>query len=141
MNPFKALVMLAVFELWAGGLAAPAQAAPTLSQMQWKRRVLLVVAADPDDPRARTQARIFADWGRQAADRDVSLVDVLGAQVKGAADTAESLRKRYGLPLKTFQVLLIGKDGHVAVRSSHPIGADELQGRIDAMPMRRAGQR
>ncbi len=58
-----------------------------------------------------------------------------------SADTAESLRKRYRLPSQSFEVLLIGKDGHVELRSNKPVGAGELQGRIDAMPMRRAGQR
>ncbi len=141
MNRAKAMVMIGVLGLCAWGIAAPSQAAPTLNQMQWKRRVLLVVASDPDDPRAKAQRRVFADWGREAADRDVSLVDVLGAQVAGAADTADSLRKRYRLASQAFQVLLIGKDGHVAFRSNQPVGADELQGKIDAMPMRRAGQR
>jgi hypothetical protein len=139
MNRIEAMVMLGV--LCAAELAGSAQAAPTLDQMQWRRRVLLVAAPDSDDPRAKTQARIFAQWGREASDRDVSPVDVLGAKVKGAGDTADALRKRYRLPPQAFQVLLIGKDGHVALRSNQPVGAGELQGRIDAMPMRRSGQR
>jgi hypothetical protein len=40
-----------------------------------------------------------------------------------------------------FQVLLIGKDGHVALRSAEPVAAATLQSRVDAMPMRRAGER
>ena len=137
----KTMVILGVLGLCAGALAAPSQAAPTVSQMQWKRRVLLVAAGDPDDPRAKTQRRIFTAWGHEAADRDVSMVDVLGGQVQGAADSAEALRKRYRLPPQSFEVLLIGKDGHVELRSNKPVGAGELQGRIDAMPMRRVGQR
>ena len=66
----KTMVILGVLGLCAGALAAPSQAAPTVSQMQWKRRVLLVAAGDPDDTRAKTQRRIFTAWGHEAADRE-----------------------------------------------------------------------
>ena len=59
----------------------------------------------------------------------------------GARDTAASLRTRLRLPAARFAIVLIGKDGTVALRSAEPVPADTLQGRIDAMPMRRAGQR
>jgi hypothetical protein len=38
-------------------------------------------------------------------------------------------------------VVLVGKDGHAALRRSEPIDASTLVATIDAMPMRRAGQR
>jgi len=36
----------------------------------------------------------------------------------------------------TFQVLLIGKDGGVKLRSSGPVSMKDLFGLIDSMPMR-----
>lgn len=113
----------------------------TLSSWRWRRRVLLVVAPSPFDPRALEQCRIFDAWGHEAIDRDLSLVEVSGSSVTGASDTAAGLRRRYHLEPAVFQVVLIGKDGHVALRSARPIAAAELQRRIDAMPMRRAGER
>jgi hypothetical protein len=124
------------------GLFATTAAAPeTLDAMRWRRRVLLVAVPTPADPGAAAQRRIFEAWAREAADRDLSFVQVTGFGVEGASDPAESLRRRYHLDPSAFQVLLIGKDGHVAFRSAQPINAETLQGRIDAMPMRRAGER
>ena len=124
------------------GLFATTAAAPeTLDAMRWRRRILLVAASTPADPRAAAQRRIFEAWAGEAADRDLSLVEVTGSSVVGASDPAASLRRRYRLHTGAFQVLLIGKDGHVAFRSAQPINAATLQGRIDAMPMRRAGER
>ena len=68
------------------------------------------------------------------------MITITGMTVTGSADKAQSLRRRFQLKPGTFQVLLIGKDGHVAIRSAHPITAERLQGAIDAMPMRQAGQ-
>ena len=113
----------------------------TVSAMQWRFRVLLIASATPQDPNSVLQRQILAGWKKEAADRDVSLVEVSGDRVNGAADTAASLRDRYRLEPGAFEVLLIGKDGHVALRSNHPIEAGVLQGTIDAMPMRRAGER
>ncbi len=87
------------------------------------------------------QRRILGEWRRQAADRDISVIDLVGADVTGAGDGAAGLRKRYALKPGRFAVLLIGKDGHVALRSARPIAAERLQAVIDAMPMRRAGER
>jgi hypothetical protein len=124
-----------------GLIAAGAAAPETLDAMRWRRRILLVAAPNPDDPRAALQRRIFEAWAREAADRDLSLVEVTESSVAGASDPAASLRRRYHLDLSAFQVLLIGKDGHVDLRAARPIDAETLQGRIDAMPMRRAGER
>ena len=71
----------------------------------------------------------------------MQVVEVIGDRVTGARDAASALRIRLQLPTKRFAVVLIGKDGHVALRSGEPVLAETLQGRIDAMPMRRAGQR
>ncbi|MBH0619302.1 DUF4174 domain-containing protein, partial [Salmonella enterica] len=116
-------------------------AAPTVAQMRDHRRVLVIAAPSADDPRLRAQRATLASWGRGAADRDVNVVEVVGRMVSGAADGAASLRVRYHLPPTSFAAVLIGKDGHVAYRSAEPIPAERLQGTIDAMPMRRAGQR
>ena len=126
--------------LGAAGSAATA-VSQTLSSMHWRRRILLVAAPSPSDPRALEQRRVFEAWGHEAIDRDLSLVEVSGSIVTGASDTAADLRRRYHFEPAVFQVVLIGKDGHVALRSPRPIAAAELQRRIDAMPMRRAGER
>jgi hypothetical protein len=109
--------------------------------MRWHKRILIVASPDLQDPKTDVQHHILAKWERQAADRDLSLVEVHGSYVVGASDDAELLRQRYDISPLVFEVLLIGKDGHVALRSADPVSAEMLQGTIDAMPMRKAGER
>jgi hypothetical protein len=132
---------MTVLLAWIAVGATAAGAAPaSIDAMRWHRRILVVASPAADDPRAQAQRRIVAGW-TGADDRDVSLVEVSGARVTGAGDTASSLVKRYRLRPGRFQVLLIGKDGTVALRSGRPVSAQRLQGTIDAMPMRRDGGR
>lgn len=117
-------------------------AAPTrIDAMRHHRRILLVAAPSPEDPQLAEQRRLLAPWRAGAADRDLTVVELVADHVAGATDSAPSLRRRYGLVPGRYAVLLIGKDGHVADCGDHPITADALERQIDAMPMRRAGQR
>jgi hypothetical protein len=115
--------------------------AASVAEMRWQRRVLVVAAPDVNDPALTAERRALRGWHRQAEDRDVQVVEVIGDRVIGARDTAATLRARLRLPTARFGLVLIGKDGHIALRSGEQVTADELQARIDAMPMRRAGQR
>ena len=125
-------------------LAVPATgavAAPTVAAMKNHRRVLIVATPSFTDARLLQQRRALAGWRRGAAARDVALVEVSRGQVRGAADPSTLIRRQWRLPPGDFQVVLVGKDGHEAFRSPHPVPARTLQRLIDAMPMRRAGQR
>jgi len=113
----------------------------SVGEMKGAARVLIVSAARADDPALAAQRNALDGWRRGAADRDVRVVEVVGERVTGASDSAAVLRRRYGMPAGSFNVALVGKDGHVARRESVPVLAKELQGTIDAMPMRRAGER
>lgn len=112
----------------------------SLDAMRWHRRVLLIAAREENDPKLALQRRLLAGWQRGAADRDLAIVTVVGSHVEGASDHAMELRRRFELPVG-FAVLLIGKDGNVAMRSAQPVAGDRLGSTIDAMPMRRAGER
>jgi hypothetical protein len=128
--------------LVALGLVSTAAAATqTVDQMRGNRRVLIVTAPAASDARLVEQRRILTDWKQGADERDVSVVEVIGEQVHGASDNVSTLRRLRHLPLNRFAVILIGKDGHEAVRSTKPLTGKALSHRIDAMPMRRAGRR
>lgn len=122
-------------------LAVAAASVPSVADMRWQRRVLVVVAPSAGDPALAAQREALRGWQRGAEDRDVQVVEVIGDHVTGARDTAAALRARLQLPAGRFALVLIGKDGHVALHSGEPVLAETLRGRIDAMPMRRAGQR
>ncbi len=121
-------------------LAAALAASPTLAQMRWERRVLIVAAPSAQDPALAAQRRILGSWSVKRDERDLTVVEIVGNQVRGAGDTAPALRRKFRLPA-TFTAILIGKDGGEKLRSAHPFPAVVLERTIDAMPMRRAGRR
>ncbi|KQM47285.1 hypothetical protein ASE69_14830 [Sphingomonas sp. Leaf208] len=121
-------------------LAIALAASPTVAQMKWERRVLIVSAPTADDPSLAEQRRVLAAWKSSAAARDLTVVEIVGDTVRGAGDPAAALRRKYRLPA-TFTAILIGKDGGEKLRSAKPFPAATLEATIDAMPMRKAGQR
>ncbi len=121
-------------------LAVALAASPTIAQMRWERRVLIVSAPTVEDSALAEQRRVLAAWKSSAAARDLTVVEVVGDTVRGASDPAAALRRKYRLPA-TFTAILIGKDGGEKLRSAKPFPAAALEATIDAMPMRKAGQR
>ena len=121
-------------------LAAALAASPTLAQMRWDRRVLIVAAPSAQDPALAEQRRVLASWTAKGDERDLTIVEAVGDQVRGAGDTAPALRRKFRLPAG-FTAILIGKDGGEKLRSTKPFPTTLLEQTIDAMPMRRAGRR
>ncbi len=121
-------------------IAVALAASPTVAQMKWDRRVLVVSASTAKDPALAEQRRILAAWKTNAAARDLTIVEIVGETVRGVSDPAAALRRKYHLPI-TFTAILIGKDGGEKLRSAKPFPAAALEATIDAMPMRKAGQR
>ena len=104
--------------------AAPLQA-DTLAALRWQARPVVVLG-----PEAQV-ARQIADLqghAEQLAEREVViLTDGPGA---------DALRDGQG-----FQVLLIGKDGGIKMRSARPVAAEDILSLIDSMPMRQQEMR
>jgi hypothetical protein len=121
-------------------LAVALAASHTIAQMKWERRVLIVSTSDAEDPALAEQRCVLARWKTNAAARDLTVVEIVGDTVRGASDPAAALRKKYQLPT-SFTAILIGKDGGEKLRSAKPFPATALEATIDAMPMRKAGQR
>jgi hypothetical protein len=124
-----------------GHAALPTMAGvPTMADLQWHRRIVLLATDSEGAPAFQEQRRLLAAWAG-AEERDVSVVELDEGAVTGVSDSARTLRRRYDLPRHGFAVLLIGKDGHVALRSASPVTGAALTAAIDAMPMRRQGLR
>ncbi|ACA18797.1 conserved hypothetical protein; putative secreted protein [Methylobacterium sp. 4-46] len=123
--------------LAAAALAPTPAAGSPLDRYRWKAR-LLVVAATPDDPRVAAQRRVLARHEAGAAERNLVLVEAVGAGPQAAA-----IRRALALPAQEFRAVLVGKDGTAKLRAAAPIPAETLFATIDAMPMRRdeAGRR
>jgi hypothetical protein len=122
---------IVVAGLLGGALSAEASDAP-LSSLQWKNRVLVVVAPSAQDDQLTAQRRIYHQNAKGMAERDIVLVEAVGDDSR-----SRDIRRQFAVGDKAFRVLLVGKDGNAAVSSERPIDATKLFGRVDAMPMRR----
>ena len=111
-----------------------------MAEMQWRRRVLIISTPRVDNPDFNNQLHMLEQW-RGGDDRDVTVIRIVGLTVSGSRETAMVLRSRYQLADDNFSAALVGKDGHVALRSQTPLSGSQLEGVIDSMPMRKSGQR
>ncbi len=118
-------------------LLAAAVVAMPVDRHRWNDRLLLVFAPDAASSDLAAQRRDAAAAAAAYAERDIVVVEVVGDAVRGAADPAADLRRRFHAPPGRFRAVLVGKDGHVALASPTPLTADRLAPVIDAMPMRR----
>ncbi len=132
-----ALIALAVALIGSSSVSSGA----TLAQMRWHHRVLLLFAPDAQATALVRQREVMAAWGRPAAERDLVAVTVIGGAVSGASDEAAALRRRFKPASSGFTAILIGKDGGEKLRSAAPLTAERMEATIDAMPMRRNGER
>ncbi|WP_457354885.1 DUF4174 domain-containing protein [Sphingomonas sp. UYP23] len=127
--------------LLAAALVAASGATASVAEMRHQRRVLIVAAPSEADARRTAQRAALDGMPKELDDRDVTVVEITGDTVRGAKDSAAALRTRWRLPKAAFGMVLVGKDGHAALRRAEPIDRATLVATIDAMPMRRAGQR
>ncbi len=120
----------------------------TLQAYRNRNRVLLVFARGREDARYQRQFSLLKTQTAGLNERELTLIYALGdgkgqsigTHIEGSGD-APDLRRRFAVTPGQFKVVLIGKDGHTAYTSDHPISSEQLFGLIDAMPMRRAEMR
>ena len=117
-------------------LASASDGVGSVNHLIWHQRVLVIFADTPGSAPLAAQREIIARASDAMAERDLVLVEVVGDSVKGASDSAATLRHRYGVKARTFRALLVGKDGGVKLDSQQPIALQKLTSTIDAMPMR-----
>lgn len=125
------MLALALGILIGTAMSARASDAP-LARYVWKNRLLVVVAPSPRDDNLVAQRRIFEQSAKGMAERQIVLIEAAGDD-----DRARAIRSRFSVGDRTFRVLLVGKDGNAAASSAKPFTADEVFGKVDAMPMRR----
>jgi hypothetical protein len=56
-------------------------------------------------------------------------------------ERAKKIRSRFQISREGFEILLIGKDGTVKLRSDKPVSSEDLFALIDSMPMRKREMR
>ncbi|WP_158025991.1 DUF4174 domain-containing protein [Pararhizobium arenae] len=114
----------------------------SLSQLEWKNRVVLVFGQTYDE-KVLQQIDLLKSKENELADRDMVIIRVSVNEVhavygKASGLDASAIRREAHMRDERFKVLLIGKDGDVKLRSDRIVGATEMFGLIDSMPMRNA---
>jgi hypothetical protein len=105
----------------------PAQ--PTLAELRWVARPIVIFADTPSDPRFLQQLRMLEERLPELKDRDVVVLTDTDPAAKGPL--RQQLRPR------GFNLVLIDLDGTIAQRRPAPTTARELINLIDRMPSRR----
>ncbi|CAD7049911.1 hypothetical protein RHAB21_04096 [Pseudorhizobium halotolerans] len=113
-----------------------------LSELTRKNRVLAVFGGATDG-RLRQQITLLMKKTDDLADRDMIVLQVSGDTVSaifGSAPDldADALRAGAEASGDEFQVILVGKDGGIKLRSNQVVANVEIFDLIDRMPMRRA---
>jgi hypothetical protein len=103
----------------------------SISGMETHNRALLVFAPSLADSRMTRQHAIMAQLAVQAASRDLLFVQVDMTRVIGSHDTADALRRRFRVPIGTFRVLLIDKNGQVVLAAPAPLAGAAIIRAID----------
>jgi hypothetical protein len=113
-----------------------------LDALRWKNRVLVLFSPSESGASFQAQKQSFFSSVQGVAERDLVIMEILeqglsraGKQVL-SEKSVRDIRKRLGVQKGSFQVLLIGKDGGVKLRSSEPVSMKDLFGLLDSMPMR-----
>ena len=113
-----------------------------LETWAWNYRPLIVVSPRENNARLAEQRAHLMDLKDELQERDLVLVELVGDAVRIVSGPdldidAGRLRNRLGTAGSRFEVVLVGKDTGIKLRSADPVSAADLFGLIDAMPMRR----
>lgn len=125
-------------------MEASSKKSSVLDRLRDKHRPILVFGPKADDTKVIKQRHSWAGPLPEAGvkDRDIIVVEVLAqgeSKVGGEAlkpDEAQQLRQIFSISDDAFGVVLIGRDGGEKCRWAEPVSAQEVFGKIDAMPMR-----
>ncbi|MEM8570722.1 MAG: DUF4174 domain-containing protein [Pseudomonadota bacterium] len=102
---------------------------PTLEDLLWVARPVVIFADTPNDPRFQQQIEFLSDRQNELKERDVEvLVD---------SDPAARGPLRQALRPRGFGLVIIDKDGTVVQRRPAPTTTRELINLIDRLPSRR----
>jgi len=113
-----------------------------LDALRWKNRVLVLFSPSESDASFQSQKQGLASSAEGVVDRDLMILEIIEQGQSRAGNqllsekAVQAIRKRLGVQAGRFQVLLIGKDGGVKLRSSEPVSMKDLFELIDSMPMR-----
>ncbi len=119
-----------------------ADAEQLMSELSWKKRILLIFAPDAQATLVQRQESAIAAVRTEMIERDMAVIRVFAdghLSIDGERhDVANaSFYQRFGTGRDQFRVVLVGKDGTVKLDQDSVVETAELFALIDSMPMRR----
>ena len=118
-----------------------------LVDYQWRNRLLVLVAASPEQPSVAVALDRVEQSATALTERHVVVIQLF-TQATSLADgqplttaEAEGLRKELAVERHDEALILIGKDGDIKRRAPLQTNLAEIFAQIDAMPMRREEMR
>lgn len=137
----KRMLVAAVFAL----AATQGSAMDSLSSFGWEKRVVLVFG-DAADRKLGQQIEKLVSRTDELRERDMVVIRVVGDDAQAVYGQsppldADRLREEANIAAAGFQIVLVGKDGGVKLRSGEIVQDVALFDLIDRMPMRRAEKR
>ena len=125
INPVAFLLMATTAICMIGSLHAE-----PLTEYLWKRRVVLSFSAAKSTPERILLLKQIEQYQCEFDDRQMVHIDLIA----GSSDH-QLLSRRFSVPKKNFNLVLLGKDGDVKLLTSQP-SLEKLLTLIDTMPMR-----
>ena len=101
-----------------------------ITQYQGKKRVVLVFTPSASDARFAQQLAVFEQFESDMKDRDIVVLPIVGP-------AEPRLHSQFRVGVADFRTILIGKDGNEKHRWAGVAPMEQLNHRIDRMPMRR----
>jgi len=114
-----------------------------LASYHWKNRVIIISAPSTATENYKIQRGELDNRTEGVLDRDLLVLDLFDNEQSRVGDLfltdddVSKLKKLFGLKPDQFQVILIGKDGTIKLRSDKPVPTSELSRLIDTMPIRK----
>ena len=125
INPVAFLLIATTAICMIGSLHAE-----PLTEYLWKRRVVLSFSAAKSTPERILLLKQIEQYQCEFDDRQMVHIDLIA----GSSDH-QLLSRRFSVPKKDFNLVLLGKDGDVKLLTSQP-SLEKLLTLIDTMPMR-----
>lgn len=118
--------------------------AQSLSQHEWKNRVVLLFAPDFQNEELKQQLDFFQKNQKGLEDRKLIVYQISSNEVKKDGKLIKEDREirssfdKFEINKNEFTFMLIGLDGGEKMRSTETVSLEKLFSKIDRMPMRRA---
>lgn len=108
-----------------------------LSSFRWEKRLVIIVDTIQKNTYSN-QIKLFTKSPEELEERDILLFYYDGKNLLDTSGKNTDLHLPEGMFQKDSELILIGKDGSIKMRSPLPIDPKEVFQTIDQMPMRRS---